>query len=152
VLLLGVVGALLGAVLAAKGVRRRRRVNAATPSERVYGAWSEVCDRLIEHGAPVQDSLTPGEVATRASSQVGAAASATIAAMAPIVSAATYNWTEPDAGMARQAWALEAEARALIRRDASRPSRWLAPFDPRPLRHGHRHQGRRATDAESVLR
>ncbi len=128
----------LGGVLAAKGLRRRRRVGAASPTERVYGAWSEICDRLIEQGASIQGSLTPGEVATRASGRVGVAASATIAAMAPIVSAATYDWAEPDDGMAQRAWALEAEARALIRRDASRSSRWLAPFDPRPLRFGYR--------------
>jgi hypothetical protein len=129
-----VLAALLGLVVAAKAARRHRRATLSSAAGRVFGAWLEICDRLIEHGVVVTPNLTPSEVAERAGPHVGAAASSAIAAMAPIVGTATYARGEPDDRMAEQAWVLEAQARTLISRDANRWARWQAHFDPRPLR------------------
>jgi transglutaminase-like putative cysteine protease len=129
-------GLVLALVVVAKAARRRRRRTEGTAADRVFGAWREVCERLLEHGLNVAGDLTAIEVAEHASRHVGSAASATIATMAPIVTATTFAPGEPDDRMADRAWALEARTRNLIRRDATRWARWKAVFDPRPLRTG----------------
>jgi transglutaminase-like putative cysteine protease len=120
-------------LITGKAIRRRRRSLRRSPTARVFGAWHEICDRLLEKGMRVDDTFTPAEVAERAPRRVGAAATAPIATMAPIVAAAVFGQAEPDEQMAREAWALEGRARALMRRDATRRSRITAAFDPRPL-------------------
>ena len=93
-----------------------------------------MCDRLTEQGAVLADTLTAVEIAAQAARYVGAAASAAIAEIAPIVGETTYAPYEPDLRVADRAWALEAMARDLIRRDAALAARWRAWLDPRPLR------------------
>jgi hypothetical protein len=133
VLVLGLASTL---VVAAKAIRRRHRANSHSATGRVFGAWSEVCDRLTEQGAFLADTLTASEVASRATRYVGAAASAAIADIAPIVGETIYAPYEPDFRSADSAWVLEARVRGLIRRDATLAARWRARVDPRPLRSG----------------
>ncbi len=148
-LVLLLVGLGSGLVVAAKGIRRRRRARTPSATGRVFGAWSEVCDRLTEQGAVLADTLTAAEVAQQAPRYVGAAASAAIADIAPIVGETTYAPYEPDLGMADTAWALEMKARDLIRRDASLAARCRARVDPRPLRRGSPRRDRPAPAAHT---
>ena len=130
VLLLALVSTL---VVAAKAIRRRHRANTHSAAGRVFGAWSEVCDRLTEQGAVLADTLTASEVASQATLYVGAAASAAIADIAPIVGETIYAPYEPDFRLADSAWVLEGRVRSLVCRDATVAARWRARVDPRPL-------------------
>ena len=122
-------------MVAAKGIRRRRRASTPSATGRVFGAWSEICDRLTEQGAVLADTLTAVEVAQQAARYVGAAASAAIADIAPIVGETTYAPYEPDLRMADAGLGARSEGTKPHppRREPSRPAvgpGWIpAPCD-----------------------
>jgi hypothetical protein len=55
-----------GTILALKQRRRRRRLNAATPLERIRGAWASATDALVDAGLSIRHSSTDTEIAVAA--------------------------------------------------------------------------------------
>ena len=60
---LGLLASPLMAIVIAKRRRRAARLNATDPRERITGAWSEIHDALVDHGAAMTASNTRLEVA-----------------------------------------------------------------------------------------
>ncbi|GAA5199549.1 hypothetical protein GCM10023322_75390 [Rugosimonospora acidiphila] len=140
------VGALAGAVLARRA-ERSRRLDRGSPADRVAAAWNEVLDGLRLAGRPAAAHLAVTEVATHAAAVVAEAPRARrrtaagsslpapslldLATLANRVTFAGAAVREEDARLARaQAIAYVGELRA--RRSWWRRLRWS--LDPRPLR------------------
>ena len=76
--------------------RRRRRLRAATPRERIVGAWATATDVLVDAGLDIDASNTDGEIAARGESLV-AEARRDLRHLSALASAATYGAPEhPD--------------------------------------------------------
>ncbi|HEX6500015.1 MAG TPA: transglutaminaseTgpA domain-containing protein [Micromonosporaceae bacterium] len=132
---------------------REKRLGAASPADRITGAWLEILDglRLARRPAPVH--LTTSEVVAHAAT-VGAACGRTrlptpplddLGAAANLVTFAPYGVPDETADRATaQAVAYLAE----LRRRQPRRRRLLWSIDPRPLR-WHRHRPHTADPAAS---
>ncbi|MCU0273229.1 MAG: transglutaminase domain-containing protein, partial [Acidimicrobiales bacterium] len=131
--LLAVVGA-AGFVAAAKHRRRRRRRLAATPAERLLGAWDEAQDRLTEAGLEIHPSMTAAEIGQAASASMSRAAAAPLIALVPDVRRALFAAQPPNTAMAEQAWARVAELEQGLRIEHGRLRNLRHRLDPRPLR------------------
>jgi hypothetical protein len=140
--LLALVIALCLATFAAKRRRRRQRLRAGSPRERLAGAWEEMRDRLRESGQRQPPSATASEVAGRLRGRLGdergAAIAAPVDAVAALVAVALCSPHPPDEAQVRHAWVQEARlTRAL---DGLHGRAWRIPlrlrrlFDPRSLR------------------
>ncbi|MDL9978200.1 transglutaminase-like domain-containing protein [Microbacterium sp. ASV49] len=65
-----------------KGTRRRRRKDAARPSDRISGGWDELMDRALDLGTPLASGATRGEDAATVASAFDQPAVATLARQA----------------------------------------------------------------------
>lgn len=119
-------------ITAEKARRRRKRRRAPSPAARVLGAWHELIDRLAEQGITLPVSMTAQEVAEHATAALGAATTS-IQAMAPLVTAAVFEPDQPHHDAADRAWQLVGRLRAELypRRVSLRHLR--AAVHPRPL-------------------
>jgi hypothetical protein len=114
-------------------VRRRRRKRARTAAQQVLNAWSEVIDRLLEVGVPLQRSMTARDVAGGSIEFVSSSASALLYQMVPLVTAALFAPSEPSD---ERAWQMRALADAFAREvmaERSVSGRVAAALSPRPL-------------------
>jgi transglutaminase-like putative cysteine protease len=59
---------LVGSIVAAKWVRRRRRILDAEPARRIIGAWANATDALVDAGLDIRGSWTDERIATYATS------------------------------------------------------------------------------------
>jgi hypothetical protein len=142
--LLGVLGLLLGIVVA-KALRRLRRARRGVPSQRIAAAWRETADRMRERGLRAPPTLTPTEVSNAAAATgPGARAAAQVAELALIATTAVCAPYEPPDEAARRAWQLEVEIRRTLNRATPMSARVRALFDPRPLLPRQRARRRRA--------
>jgi hypothetical protein len=128
-----IIGALLGAVVAAKQLRRRRRSTRGNTAQRIVGAWREGTNRLRESGFAVPPTLTPSEVGRRTGERFGAEAGSSVSSMSPLVAEAVYAAELPDEDAVVRAWDLEAELRSILDGRRSFVQRLLVWIDPRPL-------------------
>jgi transglutaminase-like putative cysteine protease len=141
VLALGVVagvialGALVvGAIVGAKVLRRRRRAARPRPADRIVGAWDEVVDRLVELRLPISASMTPRDVAATTRSVYGTAATLPLSFLVPDVGRAVFGATEPDDEVATRAWERAREFEQNLALTLNHRQRWQARLSLRPLR------------------
>jgi transglutaminase-like putative cysteine protease len=132
--LLAVVAAITAlAIVVLKKRRRKARRTASEPADRVVGAWDEVLDRLAEMRFPVDDSMTPRDVARAGQVTYGAAAAEPLGQLVPVVSRAVFARALPSDETARGAWERTREfernlASLLNRRQRIRTRLSLRPF------------------------
>lgn len=120
-------------IVFAKRRRRRRRRRAATPAERISGAWADSSDRLIETGIGVHPQLTFSETVAAGSVLLGDETVESLRHMAIDVSACAYAAEPPTAAAAERAWLLADEFRRDLRHSRSRLGTTVAHLNPRPL-------------------
>jgi transglutaminase-like putative cysteine protease len=141
-LLIVVVVGGVGAVLAAKAVRRQHQRTRGSAPDRVVGAWEHTVDRLAEYGLSVPASLTAPEVVVRTEATFGAATAEAVQALAPAVDAVRYDRGHPpDDAAADRSWAAATRVGSSLRAGASPSARLRAGLSPTPLqrrRHGPR--------------
>jgi hypothetical protein len=124
---------LLVLVVLLKWLRRLRRTRHGPPERRVFGAWREVTDRLIEAGVRVPASRTGSEVARHLSGGPAAPVARHVAELAPLVAGAVFAFDEADESAAQRAWVLEGRIRRELRATLPVAVRLRAVIDPRPL-------------------
>jgi hypothetical protein len=132
--------------------RRRRQRHSGSRAARIVGAWQQATDRLIEHGVPVTGSATTTEVAEQARHHIGAEGTGSLAVLAPIVTAAMYEPSEPGDTAVQEAWQLEAQLRRELRKARSPFITVRAWLDPRPLFARWRDERRRRRDMDRLTR
>ncbi|MBP2329593.1 transglutaminase-like putative cysteine protease [Kibdelosporangium banguiense] len=115
-----------------KARRRRRRRHTHDHAARVLGAWHELIDRLAERGITCPVSLTAREVAQHADTALGPAASS-VAAAAPLATAAVFAPDHLDQRAAERAWHLAAQLHTDLYPRQVSLRRLRAAVDPRPL-------------------
>jgi transglutaminase-like putative cysteine protease len=130
---LGVLVVLTPIAIAGEKFRRRRLRRSGSRAARIVGAWQQVTDRLIEHGVPVTASSTTTEVSEQARERIGETGTGSLAVLAPIVTSAMYNPSEPEDNAVQEAWLLEAQLRRELRKARSPFVTVRAWLDPRPL-------------------
>jgi transglutaminase-like putative cysteine protease len=132
--LVAVVAVVLGGLIGAKALLRRRRLRrAVTPAQRVLGAWSNLNDRLLEIGVPLKRSMTAREVVHSSAPHVPAAALQRLGRLAPVVTAAVFAPTEPSDERVTN---FEADSRAIVTEVLASRSAWQrcrAALSPKPL-------------------
>ncbi|MDQ2836919.1 MAG: DUF3488 and transglutaminase-like domain-containing protein [Actinomycetota bacterium] len=116
-----------------KGRRRRRRRRHADLAERVFGAWQEVQDRLVECRITIPAALSANELAEHAAKTLPSDAGPPLRSLARIATEAFFGEEMTEQSIARS-WALERELRRMLKPGrwpiASRLYFWL---DPRPI-------------------
>ncbi|WP_426246196.1 transglutaminaseTgpA domain-containing protein [Nocardioides sp. LHG3406-4] len=126
-----VIALILGSIIGAKALRRRRRRGAASVSTRFVGAWHELVDHARDLGQQVPLSRT----VTRRE-QSGAIASERAAALAREADSSVWGPAVPAPERAEAYWArIDKERRAMSRR-AGRRQRWLAAVNVTTFRPG----------------
>jgi hypothetical protein len=103
---LGVAAALvagLSVIATDKGLRQLRRRRVPAPAARLLGAWQSARDRLIERGLDIPPAMAASDVAGRAVSRFGPAASP-VEALAVLVAAAVFAPGKPTPAAADEAW------------------------------------------------
>ena len=94
-------------ILIAKFRRRRERLRATEPEERIVGGWDEYIDAALDHGKPLPGSETRSELARL----YGTPRALVLAAMAD---RAVFHAEPPQADTSEKFWAIvEAERRSL---------------------------------------
>jgi hypothetical protein len=89
VIVLPVLAAAAG-IVGAKYTRRRRRLRALDPTERIRGAWASATDALVDAGLDIGRSTTDSEIATNGTPVVPGAA-AQLRRLASLSSSATFG-------------------------------------------------------------
>lgn len=124
-----VLAVILGAIVGAKVLRRRRRRTAASVSARFVGAWRELVDHARDLGQPVP----LGPTITRRE-QSGSIGSASAPALARRADSFVFGPSVPQAEAAATYWqSVESERRAMSH-SVGRRRRWLAAVSPASLR------------------
>ncbi|GLY73813.1 DUF3488 and transglutaminase-like domain-containing protein [Actinoallomurus iriomotensis] len=123
----------LVAVLVLPMLRRRRRRSAATPAERIAGAWEQTVETLNAVGLPRATSLTAHEVAGFGGRTV-AGTESHLRPLADLVNRAEYAERPPDPAAAEAAWRHTDQIGRLVARAASPLRRAGRRLHPRRLR------------------
>lgn len=126
-----VVAAILGAIVGAKVLRRRRRRTAASVSARFVGAWRELVDHARDLGQPVP----LGPTITRRE-QSGSIGSESAPALARRADSFVFGPTVPQADAAATYWESVESERKAMSHSVGRRRRWLAAVSPASLRRG----------------
>ncbi len=125
-------------VIAWKAVRRHRRRNALSTSNRVAGAWAEAIDRCTESGVRRPDGRTPQETVAVYVHDGDAShlrpLEPDLRHLASHVDRATYAAHPPTDQHATSAWACSDHLGTELRRHRNTRQRLLMRIDPRPLR------------------
>lgn len=119
-----VVALVLGAIVLAKSIRRRRRRAAERTSARIVGAWRELVDHARDLGQPVP----VGAVATRRE-QSAHITSAEAAQLARKADSHVFGPSDPDAEVASGFWTRIDEERRALSAAVDRRRRWLAAIN-----------------------
>lgn len=122
---LGLLVAPVLAVPLTKVLRRRARRRARVPEVAVVGAWSELADRCLDLGVPLQGP-------TRAAA-ASASGRPTATALAVLVDESVYAQVPPDEQVQHEAWGLAAEDLAAVGAQVAPWRRALAAVSPRSL-------------------
>lgn len=124
---------LMGSIVLAKLVRRRRRESLEDPGDRVLAGWQESKDRLLEAGVEIRPDMTVKEIVTTSRRELGVSASASLSAIAPHVTTTIYAHSQPSETTADNVWReLESFDRELGE-SRSFGQNVKARVDPRPL-------------------
>ena len=125
-------------VIAWKAVRRHRRRNAPTTSNRVAGAWAEAIDRCTESGVRRPSGRTPQETVAMYVHDGEAShlrqLEPDLRSLASHVDRAAYAAHPPTEQHASSAWESSDRLGTELRRHRSTRQRLLMRVDPRPLR------------------
>ncbi|MET0238225.1 MAG: DUF3488 and transglutaminase-like domain-containing protein [Kibdelosporangium sp.] len=132
--------------------RRRRMRRTGSRAARIIGAWQQATDRLIEYGVPVTASATPSEIRDQARESIGDTGTGSLAVLAPIVTAAVFDPSEPDDNAVTEAWQLENQLRRELRKARSPLLTLRAWLDPRPLFARWRDERRRRRAMDKLTR
>ena len=134
-ILVGMFAAFCAIVVAWKYRRMRRRREAAVPSLRIAGAWSEVADRYDEAGVPIARRATPLETARAYIDNEPSAnvAAPRLLALVGTVDRAAYHADEPGVAESDEAWQYHDDVVRALLDDRSLPQRAQMRLDPRPL-------------------
>jgi len=95
----------IGALLAVKSLRRRRRLRSTDPAQAVRGAWANVTDALVDAGLEIDEAWTDDRIAAMGAPLVGTAPPA-LARLAAMSTAATFG-PPPTAATVHDAAAVE---------------------------------------------
>ncbi len=82
--------AVAAGIVGAKYTRRRRRLRALDPTERIRGAWASATDALVDAGLDIARSTTDSEIATSGTPVVPGAATQ-LRHLASLSSSATFG-------------------------------------------------------------
>jgi predicted RNase H-like HicB family nuclease len=94
-------------ILIAKARRRRERVRAAEPENRIVGGWDEYVDAALDNGKPIPTSETRSELARLYGTPRGLI-------LATMADRAVFHADPPQEDASAQFWAIvEAERRSL---------------------------------------
>ena len=139
-LVLLVVGVVLlaGGVIAAKHRRRRARLLASRPSDRVVGAWAEATDTLVDYGANLAHDHTNSELALVGAPVAGDEGAHALGELAHLADVAAYGRSEPDDVTVAHAVRLLGQIDQEIARRHHRLRRWRARTTVRSLAARHR--------------
>lgn len=126
-------GAAVAIPVVAKARRRRQRRHAATPAERVTGAWQELIDRFVERGLTGREEMTPRDVASVSGSMVDGDPVPEVQPLGELVDRAIHAEEQPDDADALRAWELVDGASRRIRSQESMGRKAKAAVSTRPL-------------------
>ena len=118
--------AVLALPAAVRGRRRRRRRRAATPADRVAGAWAEAIDGLAASGAPAEPSAAVEDL-VGAGRRTLPEAAAPLSPLGTLVNRARFARGAVSDEDARAAWELS-DAFAALRRRGRRPAQRLREY------------------------
>lgn len=124
---------LMGSIVLAKLLRRRRREALGDPADRVLAGWQESKDRLLEAGVEIRPDMTVKEIVTTSRRELGVAASASLSAIAPHVTTTIYADREPDDATADNVWREVESFDRELGDSRSFGKNVKARVDPRPL-------------------
>jgi hypothetical protein len=125
--------AYLVAALVLPMLRRRRRRTAATPADRIAGAWAQTVETLHAVGLPPATALTAHEVAGFGGRTV-TGTERHLRPLADLVNRAEYAETPPDPAAAEAAWQYTDQIGRLVASAASPVRRVGRRLHPRALR------------------
>jgi transglutaminase-like putative cysteine protease len=125
--------AYLAAVLILPMLRRRRRRTAATPADRIAGAWEQTVESLHAVGLPPATALTAHEVAGFGGRTVNGA-ERHLRPLADLVNRAEYAQAPPDPAAADAAWGHTDQIGRLVAHAAGPLRRVGRRLHPRGLR------------------
>ena len=124
-------------IVAVKYRRRRRRLSAASPIERIRGAWASATDALVDAGLDIEVSATDGEIAARGMPIV-LGARRELHQLSTMSSAATYGTPHPVDLLAEDAATCLGEVEQAIGTTRTRRQRWQWRLSLRSLRRATR--------------
>jgi hypothetical protein len=125
--------AYLAAVLILPMLRRRRRRTAATPADRIAGAWEQTVESLHAVGLPPATALTAHEVAGFGGRTV-TGAERHLRPLADLINRAEYAQAPPDPAAADAAWGHTDQIGRLVAHAAGPLRRVGRRLHPRGLR------------------
>jgi transglutaminase-like putative cysteine protease len=134
VLVLAAVAAPIVAILAIKTGRRRRRLGAARPADRITGGWQELVDTAVDAGYRPAAWHTRSEVAR----DLAGAGVLQLDWLAPAADAAQFSPTPVDDDRARRYWREVDDRSAELLDGLSFWRRWRARLSLASLRRSHR--------------
>ncbi len=120
---------LLGLFIA-KRVRRSRRRRAKSTADRTVGAWLETRDRLGSLGLPTDKSSSVADLADVLDLRDLSPVADEVSSMSPLVDAALFSPSEPDAQIAEQAWSAADGAIAVAKKSQPLATRVRASVHP----------------------
>lgn len=125
-------------ILVMKRRRRARRRADHDAGRQIAGAWYEVIDRLVEQGRDAPKSATNHELArgVHDAGLVDETDGDLLIRLADRVDAAAFGDEHPDQEVVDRAWASADAVGRSVSGSLSRPRRWLARLNPRPLLQG----------------
>jgi transglutaminase-like putative cysteine protease len=128
----------IAGVLAAKRRRRASRLGAATPGERILGAWAEATDRLVELGVRLRSFQTNGEIVAAGARRIGQRSRRPLSELATVANQAAHSGAGSDELSAALAVRLLGQVEQTIGEQTSRRRRWRARLSVRPFRRSTR--------------
>jgi hypothetical protein len=123
---LATVAAILGAIIAAKLIRRRIRRTRGTPSKQVAGAWTDVFDQCRDLGMVLSADATRLEQSRLIARQP-------VAEMAVAANTATFGLDDPNPAEVAQLWTQASATRKQLLGELTKTKRFIARFNPRSL-------------------
>lgn len=118
--------AILGAIAAAKAIRRRLRRTRGNPSKQVAGAWSDVFDQCRDLGLVLPKGATRLELSRRI--EIDA-----VTEMAVAANTATFGMTDPTEADVARLWMQASSTRRQLLGGLTRWRKFMARFNLRSL-------------------
>ena len=125
--------AIVGLILAAKQLRRRRRLRDHAASERIRGAWATATDALVDAGLDIPTSWTDGDIAG-AGAPLVSTGQRELHRLATLSAAATYGRPAHIDSLAREAVDCLGTVEHRMSTERTRWQRWRWRLSLRSLR------------------